>query len=184
MEVIVIDSYKLDRISTRMAKDFGTIPRGREEDYAFILAAMEGNLLKLHRQDSKRTGRQALIAIKMALLKIDGYLKKVEYNFSQHETLDTRAYLNGLLMSFDPFTNKEIHEIIMKDGTPFEPKKYFATPIKCLLRIEKSIEHWTKRLGANGYFVFIEKHMGHMIDHDVKMNYSVKMPHIETRNFK
>jgi hypothetical protein len=84
MNKIMIDSYKLDRISTRMAKDFGTIPKGQEDRYAFILSAMEGNLLKLHRQDLNRSGRRALSAIQMALLTVDGYIKQVEYDFSSH----------------------------------------------------------------------------------------------------
>jgi small nuclear ribonucleoprotein (snRNP)-like protein len=173
MEKIVVDAYKLDRISSRMAKNHGTIPRGREEDYAFQLAVMEGNLLKLHRGNSNRTGRHALTAIKMALLTVDGYLRKVEYDYERFVTPENQVFLHGLLMSFDAYTNMEIHEVIEERGVDFNLEKHFVTVIKCLLRIEKSVKLWTDKLGPNGYFDFIEKNMGHMVDHNKEMNYSV-----------
>lgn len=47
MKKIVVDAYKLERISSRMAKEFGTIPKGQEELHALMLHPMESNLLKL-----------------------------------------------------------------------------------------------------------------------------------------
>lgn len=58
-----------------MAEDFGTIPKGQEELYTYPLSVMEGNMLKLHRQESNRSGRQALTAVRMALLTVDGIYK-------------------------------------------------------------------------------------------------------------
>ncbi|MDQ0414062.1 hypothetical protein [Mesobacillus stamsii] len=182
MKKIVIDSYNLDRISTRMAKDFGRIPNGHEDQYAYTLSSMEGNLLKLHRQDPSRTGWHALTAIRMALLTIDAYLKQVENDFSHHVTPENQSFLYGLLMSFDPYTNNELYEILMEKNPNFESREYFGTFIKCLLRIEKSIELWTKRSGQNGYFVFIENHMGHLIDQDDKMNFSIMVPLVDSRD--
>lgn len=173
MNKIVIDSYKLDRISTRLAKEFGTIPKGQEDRYAYILSAMEGNLLKHHRQDPNCSGRRALTAIQMALLTVNGYIKQVEYDFSSHAIPENQALLYGLLMSFDPFTNKEVHEVVMGEPNSFEAKKYFEIPIKCLLRIEKSVKLWNNNLGPNGYFTFIENHMGHLIEWDDKMNFAI-----------
>lgn len=173
MNKIMVDTYKLDRISTRMAKEFGTIPKGQEEHYAYPLSAMEGNMLKLHRQDPNRSGRQALTAIRMALLTIDGYIKQVEYDFSSHATPENQALLHGLLMSFDPFTNKDVYEVAVEDANSFDTKNYFVIPIKCLLRIEKSIKHWTKEYGPNGYFTFIENHMGKLVEQDDKMNFAI-----------
>ncbi|MFT8319004.1 MAG: hypothetical protein ABF651_12135 [Sporolactobacillus sp.] len=173
MKKIMVDTYKLNRVSTQMAKDFGTIPIGQEERYAYSLSAMEGNMLKLHRQESNRSGRQALIAIQMALLTVDGYIKEVEYDFSRHATSENQALLHGLLMSFDPFTNRQVHEVVMGETNTFDTKKYFTIPVKCLLRIEKSIKHWTKHSGPNGYFTFIENHMGQLINQDNIMNLAV-----------
>jgi hypothetical protein len=173
MEKIIVDAFKLDRISSRMAKRYGTIPAGREELFAMPLSAMESNLLKLHRENPSRTGRQALTAVKMALLTIDGYVRQVEYDYEQFMTSENQHLLHGLLMSFDPFTNPEIHEVIIGDEANLDVEEYFKIPVKCLLRIEKSLKLWTDKLGTNGYFYFIEKHMGHLVGQDNKMEFSV-----------
>lgn len=173
MKKVIVDSYKLHRISSLMAKEFGTIPKGQEEFHALMLSSMEGNLLKLHRQDSNRTGRHADDAIQMTLLTLDGYLQQIEYDFSRFAILENQDFLRGLLMSFDPFTNQYIHEMVLKVDSAFDAKVYFAYPIKCLLRIQKSIQLWNKKLGANGYFIFIEGQIGQMVKRDEKMNFAI-----------
>lgn len=173
MKKITVKQYDLDRIPSRMKKNFGSIPKGQEENYSFILSAMEGNMLKLHRQDPDRSGRQALIAIQMALLTVDGYIRQIEYDFSNHVEPENQALLHGLLMSFDPFTNEEIQEIVMKEDDTFDTRKYFEIPIKCLIKIEDSIKLWTKERGSQGYFTFIENHMGPMVERDDEMNFTI-----------
>lgn len=173
-----VDYYKLERISSRMAKEFGTIPKGDEEFYSFMLHPMEGNLLKLHRKAPVRNGRHAIDAIHMCLLKIDGYINGIEYDFSRYITVENRAFLEGLLASFDPFTNQKIFVTANKIydlNTSNDLKNFFETPVKCLLRIEKSIELWTKELGVNGYFKFIEDQIGHLIEKDEKMDYTIML---------
>ena len=173
-----VDSYKLDRISSRMAKDFGKIPRGGEEMYSFIMHPMEGNMLKLHRAEPSRNGRHAIDAIHMCLLTIDGYINGIEYDFSRIPTEHCNAFYEGLLFSFDPFNNQELLAVAKKVydlNAPADLKKIFELPVKCLLRIEKSIELWTNEFGANGYFKFIEDQLGHIVDHDNKMNYTMAM---------
>ncbi len=173
-----VNYYKLERISSRMAKEFGTIKKGDEELYSFMLHPMEGNLLKLHRKDSARNGRQAIEAIRMCLLKIDGYINRIDYDFSRFITCENKALTEGLLLSFDPFTNQEVFSIASQtyDLTSSEGlQKYFATPVKCLLRIEKSIELWTGEFGANGYFNFIEDQIGNLVEKDEKMDYTIAL---------
>lgn len=173
-----VDYYKLERISSRMAKEFGTIPKGDEELYSFMLHPMEGNLLKLHRKAPVRNGRHAIEAIHMCLLKIDGYINRIEYDFGRFITDENRAFLEGLLASFDPFTNQEIFDVANKAydlNSSDDLRKFFETPVKCLLRIEKSIELWTGEFGADGYFNFIEDQMGHLVEKDEKMNYSMML---------
>jgi len=77
-----VNNYQLERISSRMAKEFGTMRKGDEEIYGHILLPMEGNLLKLHRKAKSRNGRHTIEAIQMCLLKVDGYIKGIEYDFS------------------------------------------------------------------------------------------------------
>ena len=173
MKQITVDSYKFHKISSQMAKEFGTIPKGKEEDHAYMLSAMEGNLLKLHRQDSNRTGRHAADAIRMTLLTLDGYLRQIEYDFSRFATPENLIFLQGLLMSFDPYTNKDIHEVRMEDDHAFDVKEHFKFPVQCLLRIEKSMQLWSGEMGRNGYFIFIEEQIGQLVGRDEKMNFSL-----------
>ena len=171
-----VNNYQLERISSRMAKEFGTMRRGDEEIYGHILLPMEGNLLKLYRKAKSRNGRRAIEAIHMCLLKVDGYIKGIEYDFSSFVNDENQAFLEGLLMSFDPFTNREVYGVVSRVydlNSPEDLKKYFEIPVKCLLRIEKSIELWTKELGPNGYFMFIEDQLGGMIKKDTKMDYTI-----------
>lgn len=63
-----------------MGKVFGTIKTGETEKYALIMFSMEGNLLKLHRMDPARNARKTLESIRMCLLKVDGYIRGVEYS--------------------------------------------------------------------------------------------------------
>lgn len=181
-----VDYYKLERISSRMAKEFGTIPKGDEELYSVLLHPMEGNLLKLYRKNPDMNGRHAVEAIKMCLLKVDEYIRGVDYDFSRFVNDENQAFLNGLLASFDPFTNQEIYDIVNKSnelGTQEGLKEYFGLPIKCLLRIEKSIDFWTDQYGNNGYFQFIEDQIGHLIDDSDKMNFAVRLQEEDMRKF-
>jgi len=44
----------------------------------FMLFPMEGNLLKIHRQNEKRNGRRVIEAIHICLLTVDGYFRFLE----------------------------------------------------------------------------------------------------------
>lgn len=115
----------------------------------------------------------------MCLLKVDGYIRGVEYSFDNVMNDENKALLDGLLAGFDPYTNEEIRDAIQKIcdlNAPDEVKAYFETPVKCLLRIEKSVELWTKNLGTNGYFSFIEESLGKHVKDDEKMNFSILLP--------
>lgn len=171
-----LNYYKFEKISTTMAKEFGTIKRGSEGEHEFMLFAMEGNLLKLHRQNEKRNGRRAIEAIHTCLLMVDGYLNDFEYDISEYFTDENKDFVKGLLMSFDPFTNREIMPVVEQIydlQSPEDLRLYFEEPVMCLLRIEKSIETWMKEMGANGYFLFLEGQIGQAVAKDLEMKYSV-----------
>lgn len=171
-----LNRYKFDKISGMMTKQFGKIEKGRENDYDMLFAPMEGNLLKLHRENEERNGRMAIEAIHVCLLLIDGYLTDTEYDLNGYRTPENEALVNGLLMSFDPFTNEEVKAAASKYwdlSSPEDLRSYFQTPVVCLLRIEKSVEMWTKNGGANEYFNFLEQTIGSIVTRDQKMNYAV-----------
>lgn len=171
-----LNRYKFEKISSMMAKEFGKIAKGDEDAYTMLFVPMEGNMLKLNRENPDRNGRRAIEAIHVCLLLIDGYLTDTEYDLNGYRTSENEALVNGLLMSFDPFTNDEIREAVAGQwdlNSPSDLRSYFREPVMCLLRIEKSIELWTEEGGANGYFNYLEQTIGATVPRDKQMNFSV-----------
>lgn len=170
-----IKRYDFDRISSRMSQRFGSIRRGDEEAHTFTMFCMESNLLKLHREDKKRDSRRAVEAIHICLLTIDGYLTDTTYDMGAFLSEENQAMAQGLLMSFDPFTNEEIKEILGEDrlGSAEALEAYFEEPAKCLVRLEKSVEMWLKARGQDGYFQYIEDLMGDSVKRDTKMEFAI-----------
>lgn len=171
-----LDRYNFDKISGRMSQKFGTIQRGEEDAYDMLFFPMESNMLKLHREDARRDSRRAVEAVHICLLTVNGYLNDIEYDFGIFLSEENAPLVKGLLMSFDPFTNEEIMEVL-KDTYDLDSKEgkeaYFKEPVKCLLRLEKSIEIWRKARGNDGYFQYIEDLMGDAVKRDLEMNYAV-----------
>lgn len=176
-----VDRYNFNKISSRMTQKFGSIKKGKEEGHEFSLFPMESNLLKLHREDEKRDSRRAVEAIHICLFTIDGYLTDTEYDLSSFLSEQNQALAKGLLMSFDPFTNEEIREILGEKWRPDDVESltdYYEEPVKCLIRIEKSIEFWLKAGGIEGYFKYIEDLMGDAVKRDTRMEYAVPVSDI------
>ena len=121
-----------------MVQRFGSIKKGEEDSHFPLMFPMESNLLKLHREDEKRDSRRAIEAIHICLLTIDGYLREINYDLGAFLSEENQALAHGLLMSFDPFTNPEIREVLegsdLDSGEAMEA--YYEEPVKCLLRLE------------------------------------------------
>ena len=133
--------------------------------------------MKTNRKYGINNGRRAIEAIKAALFIIDGYINQIEYNLTGFTSDDNKAYLNAILMGIDPFTNNELFDILtdMYDlQSPDGLRAYFTLPIKCLLRIEQSIQLWTKNNGVSGYFDFLENHLGNAVPSNDKMEYIIE----------
>ncbi len=120
------------------------------------------NILRLYQKKRDFTGYDLREAIQMTLLTINGYLSDIDYDFNAVLNDNNQVLTETLLMSFDLFTRVEIMDRI-KDSYPLDTikarKKYFARPVKCLLRIEQSIALWTEEWGPHGYFEYIEHHL-------------------------
>ncbi|MCL2322529.1 MAG: hypothetical protein FWC47_10575 [Oscillospiraceae bacterium] len=171
---IQVDNYKFDKILSKMGNEYGKIRKGDEEPFEFMLYPMESNLLKLHRINKKRDDYCAIKAIKICLFTIDEYINDVEYDLDKFMDDNTKALANGLLMAFDPFTNEDLRAVINLDlNDKDELRKYFKDHIKCLIRIESSIEFWTKEYGASGYFMFTEDQFGAAVKRNDKMDFVV-----------
>jgi hypothetical protein len=182
MDLVVrqkVNNYKFEKKSSEMGKVFGKIEKGNEVTFAMQLFAMESNLLKINRIRQVNHGRRALDAVRICLFIIDGYIHDVTYNLDEYLTDDVSSFVRSLLMSFDPFVNEEISSIvgskeILDVDSSESLREYFEEPVKCLIRIEKSIEIWTKRYGNNGYFNFLEGTLGNKVPNDDKMDFAVK----------
>ena len=158
-----INDYHFGKIASRMTRDFGSIEKNREEKYDHILFPMESNLVKTNRKSRINSGRSTIEAIHICLFMIDGYLNQTEYDLDPYISDTNSPYSAALLMCFDPFTNEYLRSIVeesfdihSREGL----RNYFDPMVKCLLRIEKSIELWTKEYGDAGYYRFLEKQIG------------------------
>jgi hypothetical protein len=164
-----INNYNFSKISANMTKTFGTIRKGEENDYLDGLYTLELNLVRLSRVSGNKNGRRIIEAIKICLLTIDGYLNDYEYDLSNYLSDENEDIVLVLLTTFDPFKNEELKKDLEKQIN-FDSKdslrEYFTKPIKCLLRIEASVDQWTKDSGVHGYIDFLENHMGHTIPYD------------------
>jgi len=182
-----VNSYKFEKKPSDMGKIFGTIKKGDEERYSFLLFPIESNLLKINRIKQINNGRRVVEAVRVCLFIIDGYINKIEYDLDQYLTDDVALFVEGILMAFDPFVNEEILSIVNSSGavdvnSAESLYEYFNTPIKCLIRIEKSIELWTKEFGASGYFKFLEETLGNMVQKSDKMDFVIRVDNLQSES--
>ena len=172
-----MQQYQFDKIFSQMEKEFGKIKTGKEEEYTMLFFPMESNVLKIHRKNPASNSRRLREAIALVLFDIKFRYTGVEEALEKFRSEDNRKLEQALLMAFDPFTNEEIYAVIKDDmkvdlGNLSMLHDYYAEPVICLLRIKESIDTWEKQMGANGYFDFIENHMGYQVTGD-NMNFSI-----------
>ena len=172
-----MQQYQFEKIYNEMEKEFGKIKSGSEEAHAMMLMPMEGNALKVHRSYPSSNSRRLREAIALALFKIKSYYTGMPYDTEKFRDDDNERLEHALLMSFDPFTNDEIKEVLASEnkldlGNLHELHDYYKEPVQCLLRIKESIDTWEKHNGSDGYFNFIEEFMGPEITGD-ELKFSV-----------
>lgn len=176
-----VNQYQFDNIGRQMEREFGKIRRGDEEEYTMIFFPMESNLLKVHRINPASNSRRLLEAISLVLFQIKSNVTGEAYDLDSFRSEDNEKLAHALLMAFDPFTNEEIRTGLGLEGLDdLEDKKtlkeYYAIPVMCILRIKESVETFGKHLGSDGYFEFIEGHMGAEIPDDEEFDFGVVMP--------
>lgn len=169
--------YQFERIYSQMEKEFGKIRKGEEEKYSMLLIALEGNVLKIHRESPLSNSRRLKEAIALVLFDIKGKYTGEVSDIGKFRNEDNEKLEKALLMAFDPYTNEEVMAILKQQTKTDEftqemLKNYYKLPIMCLLRIKDSIDIWEKRSGANGYFDFIESHMGNHIK-GIEMKFTI-----------
>lgn len=151
--------------------------KGEENYYAMLLFPMESNLLKIWRNYPDSNGRRLDEAILLVLHTIKSHTDGEELDLEKYETADNKRLKDALLAAFDPFTNEEIGKVMEETGINMEDKdtvyEFYRVPVMCILRIRDSVKRWSKEMGINGYFIFLERNIGSEIPKDEKMNYSV-----------
>jgi len=158
---------EFDGIVSKMAREFGSISKRDTENYAMLLFPYERNMMITHRENRINNGRRAMEAIRICLFRIQEYITGTKYDISPYLTEEAELLAESLQMSFDPFVNEDIKAIVESEYDLMDAKKlrdYFALPIRLLIRLEKSMELWTKKYGVNGYFSFLEDQIGELID--------------------
>lgn len=168
-----MQQYQFERIYSQMEKEFGKVKKGEEESRAMMLFPMESNALKIHRLQPKANSRRMREAIALVLFDIKGNYEGKPYDTENLRDEGNRALEKALLMAFDPFTNDEIRELMKDDLKTMDLREYYREPIRCLLRIKDAVDLLEKNAGADGYFEFIESHMGSEIEHDEQMHFSI-----------
>ena len=169
--------YQFEKIYSQMEKEFGKMKDGQEDGHAMLLFPMESNALKIHRKHPASNSRRLREAIALVLFDIKSRYTGEEQTLEEFRSEDNGKLEQALLMAFDPFTNEEVYAVFKEEmkmdlENPQVLRDYYAEPIICLLRIKKSIDSWEKKMGANGYFDFIENYMGNNITGD-DMKFSI-----------
>jgi len=149
-----INAYQLTKVSSRMSKRFGVIQKGEEEGYMITLYAFETNLLSTHQKNPLAKERDAISAIQLCLLTLEGYVLGVEYDLEPFFTPTNQDFYKVLMMTFEDDFNDRVSEIV-EEGDDLYGN--IADLAMCLVRIEKSIKLWLKEMGIRGYFSFLER---------------------------
>jgi len=173
-----VDSYLLSRNFARAAQTFGTIKAGEEELYHPLLSSIESNLLRVYRTHPTRLNNHDMLdALHLCSLQINGYIHGITYDFGKYLNANTAPLLNALLMAIDPYTRPEIYaaaEQLYDLDTSDGKSNYFEIPVKCLLRIGKSVEFWTANRDRHGYFTMLEEYIGALVQGE-EMDFAVIM---------
>ena len=171
-----MNRYTFEKIVKRMGDAFGTIKHGQEDQYDAIFFTLESNALKVNRRNPKANSRSFREALLMALHTVNMHLTGREEDLTPFQTPENKELLHALLYAFDPFVNPELDSIVKKDAATYAGvdeiddyptdylRKYYAVPVKCMIRLIESVDIWEKLLGSNGYFKSIEDTVGSAVD--------------------
>ena len=166
--------YQFERIYSQMEKEFGKMRKGEEEEYAMILFPLESNVLKIHRADSNANSRRLKEAIALVLFDIKSRCTKETYDVEKFRNEENGKLEKALKIAFDPFTNENVAQVTGLQMDEAQLREYYKVPVMCLLRIKDSIDTWEKRLGDDGYFLFVEQYMGAQVNGE-EMDFTIML---------
>lgn len=162
-----MNQYQFEKIFSRTSKEIGKIAHGDEEEYFDLLLPMEVALLSAHREYPRSNSHRLKEALALALFDIQARYTGETPDLSAFRNEDNARLEHALLMTFDPFTNEEIQKAIAENpdikidlSTDDAVREYFTPFMRCIVRLRESIDIQEKRMGANGYFNFLEEVFG------------------------
>ncbi|MBO5183117.1 MAG: hypothetical protein J6B64_01840 [Bacilli bacterium] len=162
MEVKELKNYDLDRVLSRVDKEYGKIERGCEEFYNPQLDYIEQEIYKIH-NETPISDYELQIAILIIIYDLKGYVDKIKYDYNEIVDEHIINFAHKLEKLFNPFINGEIK---ITEYALSNLKQLFTLPIMCLSRIYHSIDFWKNRYGKDGYYKMLEemvvpvKHIG------------------------
>jgi hypothetical protein len=175
-----LNSYRFHKVATEMKKEFGTIRKGEEREYLHDLMPIEYAILKFSTGQAKNvTDLKVADALIACLLRIKGYLADAHYDCATLVDPLSMEMAGSIAGTFDPYLFEEIHvmaaeyyDITSKEGL----REYFITPVRCLLRILDSLQHWSSS-GARGYLDYLMGTLGSIIENeDEKVYFHIRKP--------
>lgn len=166
-----MQQYQFEKIYSQMEKEFGKIEKGEEDFHTMMLYPIESNVLKIHRKYPEANSRRLLEALALALFDIRSRCTGEAFDLGNFRNEANEKLEHAILMAFDPFTNEELHDLILSENKldladPATLHELYTEPVICILRIKESVEGWIKRMGSDGYFDFSEGYMGPEIKGD------------------
>lgn len=173
-----MNQYKFESITREFSKRFGKIPRGQENDWNLFFSTIDSNVLKVHRRFPKANDYRLREGLLMALHTIKGRLDGVEPDLTSIENNENRLLCNAILSGFDPFFSEELRKGVAKqipdlEREDFNRERIYELPVRCLVRMVESVDFWTRRGGANGYFEMVEGEIGDAVPYDDKMTFTM-----------
>ena len=172
-----MNTQQFEQIARTMERRYGKIKKGDEERFAMMLFPMESNLLKVWRRHPDSNSHRLDEAILLALHTVKSRTDEGDADTQKYETAENMRLKDALLAAFDPEANAEIMDVIKEAGVDWGNKdeiyEFYQVPVMCMLRIRDSVQHWSKRMGSDGYFQFLNEYLGDKVPNDDKMNYSV-----------
>lgn len=136
--------------------------------------------MKVQRQYPASNSRRLSEAIGLLLFDTKERYTGETIDIAKFRNEDNALLEQALLMAWDPFTNQELKEDLQSQSTLDltdlkQLHDYYQEPVQCLLKIKDSLDLWTRELGSNGYFDFIENQIGFQVDGN-EMNYAIAIP--------
>lgn len=170
--------YQFEKIFSRMKKEFGMLKREEPAHIIQLLYVIEGNALKIHRKFPSSNSRRMREAVALALFSIQDKYTGATTDTSQFRNEDNERLEKAILMAFDPFTNEQVSCLFSEQLDGQEPtkeilKEYYKHACRCLVKIADSVSLFIENLGSDGYFQFMETHIGSKVTDNEKMDFAM-----------